>query len=108
MIDRVCILYWIHTGKNEFKTDYVQHKAVGSTSISLEGDKDCVTASGSKSSAHRQDSKLALLESSKSEDSSSNSQDKLLVCCKGDPLIPTAEEINRAYLKSLRSLADSR
>jgi hypothetical protein len=100
MIDRVCILHWIHTGKNEFKMNYVRHEAVGSTSIGLEGDQDRITASGSKSSAHRQDSELALLESSESEDTSDNSQDEVLVGCEGDPLIPTAQEINRTCLKA--------
>jgi hypothetical protein len=53
MTDRVRILHWVHTGKNEFKTNYVRHKAVGSTSISLEGDQDPFVASDSESLAHR-------------------------------------------------------
>jgi hypothetical protein len=40
------------------------------------------------------------LESSESENFSSHSQDELLVGCEGDPLIPTAEEINRTYIKA--------
>jgi hypothetical protein len=100
MTDHVRILRWIHTGKNEFKTNYVRHKAVDSTSIGLEGDQDPFAASDSESSAHRQGSGLALLESSESEDSSGNIQGELLVGCDGDPLIPTAEEINRTYLKA--------
>jgi hypothetical protein len=66
----------------------------------LEVDQACVVATTSKSLDYRQDSKPLLLESSKSEDSSGNSQDELLVGCKGDLLIPTAEEINKTYLKA--------
>jgi hypothetical protein len=100
MVDRVRIFHWIYAGKNEFKTNYVRREAVGSTSIGLEGDQARVAASTSESSAHRQDSEPLLLESSELEDSSSNGQDELLVGCRGDPLIPTAEEINRTYLKA--------
>ena len=100
MTDHVRILHWIHTGKNEFKTNYVRHKAVGSTSIGLEGYQDRFKAGDSESSAHRQGSEPALLESSESEDSSGNIQDELLVGCEGDPLIPTAEEIDKTYRKA--------
>jgi hypothetical protein len=75
----------------------MRHKAVGSTSIGLEGDQDPVAASSSESSAHHQDSELAFSESSESEDCSGNSQDELLIGCEVDHLIPTAEEINKTY-----------
>jgi hypothetical protein len=110
MTDRDRILHWIDTGENEFKTNYVRQRAVGSTSIGLEGDQDPVAASSSESSAHHQDSELALLESSESEDCSGNSQDELLIGCEADPLIPTAEEINKTYRRGQnlwRTLVDN-
>jgi hypothetical protein len=100
MTDRARILHWIHTRENEFKTDYVRHKAVGSTSVGLEGNQGPFVASASESSAHRQDSELAPLEISESEHSSGNGQDEVFVGCEGDPLIPTAEEINTTYTKA--------
>jgi hypothetical protein len=100
MADCARILHWIGTGKNEFETDYVRHKAADSTTIGLEGDQGPFVASASESSAHHQGTELTPLGSSESENSSSHSQDELLVGCEGDPLIPTAEEIDRTYLKA--------
>jgi hypothetical protein len=79
MTDRARILHWIVTRKNEFKTDYVRHEAADSTIIGLEGDQGPFAASASESLAHHQGSELTPLESSESENSSSHSQDELLV-----------------------------
>jgi hypothetical protein len=78
----------------------VRHEAADSTTIGLEGGQGPFAASASESSALRQGSELSPLESSESENCSSHIQDELLVGCEGDPLIPTAEEINRTYIKA--------
>jgi hypothetical protein len=60
----------------------------------LEGDESPFTASVSESSTHREDSELALLESSELEDFSCNSQEEWLTGCEGDILILMIEDNN--------------